>query len=139
MRKVKAIGILVLVATMFALGGCFLFPNHPPIAAFTPIYGVDTEDPLVVRLDASASTDPDGDEIVAYSWTFFREDGQPEDHVTILPQEASKTTTDPVITVRFPVEGNYTVTLVVRDARGKDSDPVSIEVTVPYVPTSPTE
>ena len=139
MRKVKAIGILALVATMFALGGCFLFPNHPPIAAFTPIYGVDTEDPLVVRLDASASTDPDGDEIVAYSWTFFQEDGQPEDHVTILPQEASKTTTDPVITVRFPVEGNYTVTLVVRDARGKDSDPVSLEVTVPYVPTSPTE
>ena len=138
MRKVKAIGILVLVATMFALGGCFLFPNHPPIAAFTPIYGVDTEDPLVVRLDASASTDPDGDEIVAYSWTFFQEDGQSA-NVTILPQEASKMTTDPVITVRFPVEGNYTVTLVVRDARGKDSDPVSLEVTVPYVPTSPTE
>ena len=138
MRKVKAIGILALVATMFALGGCFLFPNHPPIAAFTPIYGVDTEDPLVVRLDASASTDPDGDEIVAYSWTFFQEDGQPAD-VTILPKDYTTTATDPVITVRFLVEGNYTVTLVVRDARGKDSDPVSLEVTVPYVPTSPTE
>ena len=137
MRKVKAIGILVLVATMFALGGCFLFPNHPPIAAFTTSLG-DPDDPLVVRLDASASTDPDGDEIVAYSWTFFQEDGQSA-NVTILPQEASKMTTDPVITVRFPVEGNYTVTLVVRDARGKDSDPVSLEVTVPYVPTSPTE
>ncbi len=137
MRKVKAIGILALVATMFALGGCFLFPNHPPIAAFTTSLG-DPDDPLVVRLDASASTDPDGDEIVAYSWTFFQEDGQPAD-VTILPKDYTTSTTNPVITVRFPVEGNYTVTLVVRDARGKDSDPVSLEVTVPYVPTSPTE
>ena len=138
MRKVKAIGILALVATMFALGGCFLFPNHPPIAAFTPIYGVDTEDPLVVRLDASASTDPDGDEIVAYSWTFFQEDGQPAD-VTILPQDDSKTTTEPLITVRFPVEGNYSVTLVVRDAHGRDSEPVTGQVSLPNIPVAPTE
>ena len=138
MNRTKLIGILALLTATLALGGCFLFPNHPPVAAFTPIYGVDSEDPLVVRLDASASTDPDGDEIVAYMWTFFQEDGQPAD-VTIIPQDFSATTTDPVITVDFQVEGNYTVTLVVRDARGKDSDPVSLPVTVPYVPMNPTE
>ncbi len=138
MNRTRMFGVLLILAAALALGGCFLFPNHPPVAAFTPIYGVDTEDPLVVRLDASASTDPDGDEIVAYMWTFFQQDGQPAD-VTILPKDYTTTTTDPVITVDFKVEGNYTVTLVVRDARGKDSDPVSLEVTVPYVPTNPTD
>ncbi len=138
MTKVKIIGILMMIATMFALGGCFLFPNHPPIAAFTPIYNVDSQNPLVVRLDASTSSDPDGDKIVAYMWTFFQADGQPAD-VTIIPQDYTTTTTNPVITVDFQVEGSYTVTLVVRDARGKTSDPVSIEVTVPPEETNPTE
>jgi len=138
MNRTRVVGILLILVAALTLGGCFLFPNHPPVAAFTPIYGVDTEDPLVVRLDASASTDPDGDEIVAYMWTFFQEDGQPAD-VTILPEGYTTTTTDPVITVDLQVEGNYTVTLTVRDARGKTSDPVSLEVIVPYVPTNPTE
>ncbi len=138
MTKVKIIGILVLVAIAFALGGCFLFPNHPPVAAFTPIYNVDSQDPLVVRLDASTSSDPDGDRIVAYMWTFFQENGQPAD-VTIIPQNYTTTTTNPTITVDFQLEGTYTVTLVVRDARGKDSNPVSIQVTVPPEETNPTE
>ena len=115
------------------LGGCFLLPNRPPEASFVVIYDVDQTDPLVVDLDASSSSDPDGDAIVAYSWVFG-------DDVTILsPLEFSKLVQTPSIRIRFPFERTYGVTLVVRDGVGSSSAPVSQTVTVPNVPVGPTD
>jgi len=123
----------LLILALGALTGCFLFGNREPEAAFSVGYGVDPMDTLVVELDASDSTDPDGDELVAYSWVFG-------DDVTILPtQDYTSTVAVPVLRIRLPVEGTYTVTLVVRDSAGASSLPASATVTVPNVPISPTE
>jgi hypothetical protein len=111
MRKLRGLGALFLLLAALVIGGCFLFPNHPPVAFFTFTYS--SEDPLVVTLDASDSFDEDGDEIVAYMWTF-------RDDVTIIePLDSTRTVTAQAITIEFPVEATYTVTLMVRDARGE--------------------
>ncbi|HHE51675.1 MAG TPA: PKD domain-containing protein, partial [Candidatus Acetothermia bacterium] len=81
-------------------------------------------DPLVVQLDASGSTDPDGDDIASYRWSFG-------DDVTITPLDYSKTVSVPILTVRYPVEGKFTLTLVVVDSRGAMSDPVTADMEVP--------
>ncbi len=107
MRTRSLIGAAVLAAGALLLAGCGLF-NTPPVASFIIVYHVDQEDPLWVTLDASASSDADGDRIVAYQWNFG-------DDVTIHPATYSSLVTVPVITVRYPVEGTYTVTLAVRD------------------------
>jgi len=88
-------------------------------------------EPLVVVLDASASSSPDGDEIEAYMWTFG------DDVDIITPLEETKTVTIPVITVKYPFEGEYPVTLAVREKPrqagepGKVSAPVSHPVILP--------
>jgi len=84
--------------------------NKAPIASFTyfpdfPIAG-DT-----VTFNASSSYDPDGS-IVSYFWDFG--DG------------ANTTTTDPVTTHVYASEGNYTVTLIVTDDDGANSDVSSL-------------
>ncbi len=123
MQKLRRLGLVILLIGTVALGGCFLFPNHPPVASITI---TPSEDPLVFDLDASGSTDADGDEIVAYMWTFG------DDHVEIIaPLTYSATVTVPVITVDFQVEGRYDVTLVVKDARDMLSVPLTVEITVP--------
>ncbi len=124
MQNLRRLGLAILLLGTVALGGCFLFPNHPPVASITVTYS--SEDPLVVDLDASGSTDEDGDEIVAYMWTFG------DDHVEIIaPLTYTATVTVPVITVDFQFEDTYNVTLVVQDARGKLSEALPIEITVP--------
>jgi len=123
----------LLILALAALTGCFLLGNREPEAAFVVTYDVDPANPLVVDLDASASSDPDGDEIVAYSWVFG-------DDVTIItPMETTKTVSEPVLRVRYDVEGVYTVTLLVRDSLGNSSLPVMHTVMVPNVPVGPTE
>ena len=124
MQKLRRLGLVILLIGTVALGGCFLFPNHPPIASITVTYS--SEDPLVVDLDASGSTDEDGDEIVAYMWVFGG-DGA----VIIAPLTLSATVTVPVITVDFQFQGTRNVTLVVQDAREMLSVPLTIEITVP--------
>jgi len=124
MQKLRRLGLVILLLGAVALGGCFLFPNHPPVADVTVTYS--SEDPLVVDLDASGSTDEDGDEIVAYMWSFGEDDVE-----IIAPLTHSATVTVPVITVNFRFEGTYDVTLVVKDAREKLSTPLPIEITVP--------
>jgi len=114
-------------------GGCFLFPNRPPEAAFVVLYGVDPEDPLVVDLDATLSVDPDGDAIVAYQWVFG------EDVTLIAPEAYTQLVNTPTLRVRYPFEGTYQVTLAVRDERGADSQPVSQTLTLPNIPVEPTE
>jgi hypothetical protein len=114
------------------VGGCFLFPNRPPEASFVVRYDVDPGDAMVVELDASSSSDPDGDAVVGYSWVFG-------ETVTILtPLESTKFVEVPVIRIRYPVEDTYDVTLLVHDERGSSSAPVSQTVIVPNLPMVPT-
>ncbi len=122
MQKPRKIGLAILLIGTVALGGCFLFPNHPPVASITI---TASEDPLVVELDASGSTDEDGDEIVEYMWVFGG------DVEIIAPLTYTETFTTPVITVDFQFEGTYNVTLVVKDAREMLSTPLTVEITVP--------
>jgi hypothetical protein len=109
-----------------ALSGCFLFPNRPPIAAAVVRYHVNAEDPMVVELDASGSTDPDGDAIVEYKWVFY------DDFTIIAPLAYSTVVSYPRLLVRCPSEGQYALGLVVVDEQGLASDPLTdIAVTVP--------
>lgn len=109
-----AVGLVLLVGAFTLVAGCFLL-SRPPTALFVVVYNV-TEDPLVVDLDASSSSDPDGDAIVAYMWTFG-------DNVEILtPLDYSRLVTVPILRVRYPTEGEYTIGLFVRDERGLTSE-----------------
>jgi len=129
MQKLRRLGLVILLIGTVALGGCFLFPNHSPIADVTVTYS--SEDPLVVDLDASGSTDEDGDEIVAYMWSFGDDDVEITAPPGIDGLVTSATVTVPAITVNFRFEDKYNVTLVVQDAIGKLSTPLPIEITVP--------
>ncbi len=131
MNRWRLVVLAILLLAVLGVGGCFLFPNHPPVASFTVSRGVDTENPddqLVVVLNASGSTDPDGDEIVKYMWA-LAEDGV----TTFVPQGTTMTVTYPVLRLKYPVETNDSskVELVVVDAKGAMSDPVSQNITVP--------
>jgi glucose/arabinose dehydrogenase len=70
--------------------------------------------PLTMNLDASKSSDPDRNEPLTYEWD-FTSDGT----VDATGATASHT---------YPSPGKYTVTLTVRDALGKASEPDTIEV-----------
>ena len=127
MNRWRLAALAVLLLAVAGIGGCFLFPNHAPVASFTVEQNTDTPDPMVVVLDASGSTDPDNDEIVKYMWA-FEEDGV----TAIAPLASSKTVTYPVLTVKYNVQvRSSTVELVVVDSRGGTSDPVSKEIMVP--------
>ncbi len=132
MRRIRKVGLGLLLLLAFAVGGCFLFPNRPPVAEFAIGYNTVADEPLLVVLDASASNDPDGDEIILYMWTFG------EDVDIITPLDFTKAVAVPIITVKYPVEGEYTVTLMVRDKRGKNSTQVSDQVLVPSEELGPT-
>ncbi len=124
-------GLVVLLGTLALVAGCFLL-SRPPTASFVVVYNV-TEDPLVVDLDASSSSDPDGDAIAAYMWTFG------DDAEILTPLDYSKLVTVPILRVRYPVEGEYTIQLFVRDERGLTSK-TGHEVTIvlPNIPVEPT-
>ena len=133
MSRRRGFLILATFLCVVAITGCELFLNRDPVAAFVVTYGVDPADPMVVELDATVSSDPDGDPITAYLWTFG-------DDVTILtPLEYSKLVQTPVIRTRYPHEGTYTVSLLVRDDHGNDSVPITGTVTLPNVPVAPTD
>jgi hypothetical protein len=128
MQKLRRLGLAILLIGTVALGGCFLFPNHPPVASITI---TPSEDPLVFDLDASGSTDADGDEIVAYMWSFGDDDVEIITPPGIDGLVTSATVTEELITVNFRFEGKYDVTLVVKDAREMLSVPLTVEITVP--------
>ena len=112
-----------LLGTALALGtvlaGCFLPPNLPPTidAQVDPASG---HAPLRVRLDASASTDPDGI-IVGCHWTF-------EDGTTARGVNVEHTFTAP---------GTYVVDLTLRDDDGAEAT-TTIEVRVEPPNAAPT-
>lgn len=79
-------------------GGVAISPDQPPVAAFTSaVTG------RKVKLDASASTDPDG-AVASYAWDFG--DG------------ATFTGTTPTTSHTYAKEGNRTVTLTLTDDEG---------------------
>lgn len=134
MRRIRNVGLGLLLLLTFAVGGCFLFPNRPPVAEFEAIYNQDPEDPLVVVLDASASSDPDGDETIVWYWWNFDEDVEiisPLVYTNKIPEET--------VTVRYPVEGTYWPTLAVEDEGGKISETVQQELILPNEEVEPTE
>jgi len=125
---------MLLIGLLLLLGGCFLLPNREPTAAFVINYGVDAEDPLVVELDATPSTDPDDDPIVGYMWAFTGDEDGPQ---IIDPLVHSAVRSTPRLLLRYPVEGTYQVQLLVRDERGASSEPASATVIVPNIPVEP--
>ncbi|MCX6094486.1 MAG: PKD domain-containing protein [Candidatus Bipolaricaulota bacterium] len=121
----RRLGLALGVLSCLLLAGCEFF-QQPPVASFVVHYSVVSTDPMVVDLDASASSDPNGDVITAYMWTFG-------DDVTILtPLDTTKTVTVPVLRVRYPLEGAYPVQLLVRNELGETSAIVSGTVTLPH-------
>ena len=132
MRTLRASVAVVVALTAGLLAACSLLPNRPPEALFVVTYDTVPGDPMVVVLDASTSSDPNGDAIVAYSWIFG-------DDVTLLdPLDYTASVQTPTLRVRYPVEGTYEVTLVVRDERGASSAPFSGTITLPNHPLEPT-
>lgn len=130
----RVVLLVLLLAAVGGLSGCLGFLNRPPEAVFVVTYDVDPEDPLVVQLDASLSTDPDGDAITTYQWVFG-------DDVEILtPLAYTKTVHVPTLLIRYPDESDQprTVQLLVLDEHGKPSDPVLQQVTVPNITVEPT-
>jgi hypothetical protein len=127
MTKRVSLALAACLLACAALSGCFLFPNRPPVAVVVVHYNVNAADPMVVELDASGSTDPDGDAILQYKWVFY-------DNFTIIePLAYSAVVSYPRLRVRCPNEGQYALGLVVVDDQGLSSDPLTgIAVTVPH-------
>ena len=100
----------VIISLAFLLVGCALL-NSPPVPSFlmSPTAG---EAPLTVDLDASGSTDADGN-IVSYEWDFG--DGESETGVTVEHI--------------FAMAGSYAITLTVTDDQGKAASATQ-EITV---------
>ncbi len=136
MRRTRFVGVALVLALAFVVSGCGLF-NQPPNAEFVVSYNPDTDDPLWVTFDARGSLDPDGDAITAYLWVFGVTEGGPG---VVFPQEGylTRLVTDPVITVHYPLQGTYHVTLAVRDEHGAMSQTVFHDMTLPHVPVAPT-
>lgn len=116
------LNLYVLLAVFLILTACDMFggdyhddDNSPPNASVT----ASTTDPVVgdtVRLDASKSDDPDGDEL-SFSWTLETPDGSN----TAL---SAQTAVDPQF---IPDKsGNYTARLEVDDGSLTDSDDLSV-------------
>ncbi len=135
--SVQRAGLAALLLGLSAalLTGCFLLPNRPPVASFVVIYNT-TEDPLVVELDASSSSDPDGDIIATYMWAFITDD--PEGPEIIEPVAFSSVRSTSTLLLRYPAEDASQIQLLVIDERGAMSDPVTQHITVPNIPMEPT-
>lgn len=134
MNKARwTVGLVALLAMGALAAGCFLF-NLSPTASFVVIYNV-TEDPLIVDLDASSSSDPDGDAITTYWWTFG---DVGVDILTPLVHYTGRVDV-PIIRVRFAFEGEHEITLLVTDERGANAEAVHSEtIVLPNLPVGPT-
>ena len=137
MGRTRFAGTALVLVFALVLFGCGLI-NQPPNAEFVVGYNPDLVDPLWVTFDARGSLDPDGDAITAYLWVFGLAEGGPG---VVFPQEGYMTrlVTDPVITVHYPLQGTYRVTLAVRDEHGAMSLTVFHDITLPHVPVAPTD
>jgi PKD repeat protein len=98
-RLERLLSLVIVVAAVAALSGCFL--QNAPRAEFTTTPAFDYP-PLEVTFNASASSSPNGP-IVNYDWDFG--DGATADSV--------------IVTHTYTEKGVYEVTLEVRDAAGE--------------------
>ena len=121
MRKMIAL-ILVILFIGVAMAGCTSTTttkkNKPPVATFTVSPGTEVTHKQVVTFDASASTDPDKNDvkILTYEWDF--KDG------TKIPKGTMK-----VVTHAFETDGKYQVWLYVYDAKVMSAFSKNISVT----------
>jgi len=120
-----------ILALWAGCGGEVPGPNQPPVAVAGPDRTTEVGTPVL--LDGASSWDPDGDAIADYMWTFG------EDVEILTPLEFSKTVTVPILLVRYPEEGAYTVELLVVDEHGlmADPPPFTMQVVVPSIPVEP--
>lgn len=83
--------------------------NHPPNVNLKQRLGVTVNASEVITLDASATSDPDGDRL-AFEWWVYREAGNIEEDIDIHEQNS------PVVVFRAPgTPGELHVVLTVRD------------------------
>ena len=120
LRLVLIAGVLPALAVGLAAcdsgGGINGDDNSPPNASVT----ANTTDPVVgdsVLLDASGSTDPDGDELT-FSWTLETPNGSDA-------SLSAQTTVDP--SFMPDTSGDFTAEVAVSDSKKSDTDNVSME------------
>jgi parallel beta-helix repeat protein len=107
---------------MGAYGGPFTIPdkrksNDPPQAHAGPSQQLYVKDKVI--LDGSGSSDPNGDSI-SYQWKFI---SKPKASTAKLSNPKA---VNPTFVADVP--GNYTVQLIVKDRKGKSSDPHNVKV-----------
>ena len=95
-------------------------PNLPPIAAFEYMPDIPEVDEKIT-FDASASTDPDGEEPLSYEWAFG-------DGTTGTGQQTTHT---------YTTEGDYEATLTVTDEAGAAATDTQNVLVVPVPNQSP--
>ena len=106
--KIKVlITALLLIGLMVGLAACRGFFGQAPIALFTYTSPTDTEVPVTITFDISASSDPDG-AIVSYDL----------DYGDTSPHATGTDVTD-VLTHTYNAAGPFTVTLTVTDGDGR--------------------
>ena len=106
--KIKVlITALLLIGLMVGLAACRGFFGQAPIALLTYTSPTDTEVPVTITFDISASSDPDG-AIVSYDLDY----GDTSTHATGID------VTD-VLTHTYITAGPFTVTLTVTDGDGR--------------------
>ena len=127
----RALSLVLIVGVLPALVACDSggSMNEPPKATVV----TSISEPVVgdmVELDASSSSDPDGDEL-SFSWTLETPNGS-------SASLSAQTTADPSFVP--DTSGDYTAAVVVSDGDGSDTDEASVNalkelpktVTVPF-------
>lgn len=96
-------------------------PNQPPVLQFTAVHDpITREAPCTVVFNASASYDPEGDDIISYEWRFGN----------------GQTGSGPIVTTTYTVPGNPIIAVTLTDSQGGSQTYYTATVILP--PTGPT-
>ena len=115
---------LTLMMTVFSCGGSSEEEVDPSISNLPPTAVIVVTPEIVhsfdvVTLDGSSSTDPEGDEIVSYTWA-----------QTAGAEVTLSATDEPAVTFTAPESGSITFELVVIDSMGNASGITSVEIPI---------